>query len=145
MASDAEHPPTDPASTPTDPPGTPSELPLDRVRAVLRDAGAIFAFLHGSRMTGRARPDSDTDIAAWFADAPRAWWEIPLPSTVDLLVLNTAPLELSGRVALHGRLLYDDDPPLRVAWQAQVRKQYLDEQWRRAMANRVFLEAHGGR
>lgn len=124
--------------------GMPSHL-LDDVRVALRNADAVFAFLHGSRVTGTARADSDTDVAAWFAESPGAWWEIPLPDGVDLLVLNTAPLELSGRVALHGRLVYDDDPPLRISWQAQVRKQYLDERWRRQMANRVFLESHSGR
>jgi uncharacterized protein len=33
---------------------------------VLRQAGAHFAYLHGSRANGRNRADSDIDIAAYF-------------------------------------------------------------------------------
>ncbi len=33
--------------------------------AVLRRAGARFALLHGSRVTGSHRPGSDLDVAAW--------------------------------------------------------------------------------
>jgi hypothetical protein len=64
---------------------------------------------------------------------------------VDLLVLDAAPLELAGRVALHGRLLFDDDPPARVRWQAQTRLIYLDEEWRQRWITDLFLEAHRGR
>lgn len=50
-----------------------------------------------------------------------------VPAGVDLLVLDTAPLWLSGRVAQYGRPLFDDDPPARVAWQADTRLRYVDE------------------
>lgn len=58
---------------------------------------------------------------------------------MDLLVLDSAPLELVGRVAQHGVLLFDDDPPARVRWQAQTRKVWLDEQPRLALARRDFV------
>ena len=35
----------------------------------LRRQGAVFAYLHGSRAAGTARPDSDIDIAAHFGGA----------------------------------------------------------------------------
>lgn len=96
--------------------------------AALRAAGARFAFVHGSRATGeRARPDSDLDLGAWWGyDAPDAW-TVPVPDGVDLVVLDHAPLWLSGRIAQYGRLLFDDDPPARVRWQADTRLQYLDD------------------
>lgn len=98
----------------------------------LRAAGASFGYVHGSRAAGTDRPDSDLDVAAWFdARAPQSW-EVALPAGVDLLVLNTAPLFLAGRVALYGRLLFDVDPSARVAWEADTRTVYLDE--------RPFLE-----
>lgn len=50
-----------------------------------------------------------------------------LPRDLDLVVLDRAPLYLAGRIALRGRLLFDDDPPARVAWEADTRLQYLDE------------------
>lgn len=104
----------------------------------LRRHGAVFAFEHGSTVAGGARPDSDLDVAAYFGgDAPSSF-EVLLPSGVDLLVLDTAPLELAGVVALHGRLLFEDDPPARVEWQAMTRKIYLDELPRIMRSHREF-------
>lgn len=108
----------------------PDGLDRDALVAELRRAGARFAYVHGSRADGTSRADSDLDIAAWFGRRVGSW-DVPLADGVDLLVLDTAGLELAGRVALHGRLLFDDDPPTRVAWQADRSKRYLDEAHRR--------------
>lgn len=114
--------------------------------AALRLAGARFAFLHGSRAVGASRPESDWDVAAWWeVDAPQAF-EVDVPSGVDLLVLNGAPLELAGRVAMHGRLLFEDDAVARVRWQATTRKIYADELPRIRRSHQEFLESlHDGR
>lgn len=45
-------------------------------------------------------------------------FHVLLPPGVDLVVLDHAPLELAGRIALDGVLLFDDDPPARVRWLA---------------------------
>ena len=115
----------------TDQVAFPAGLPLEQLRAALRRAGALFAFVHGSRARDAHQPDADVDVAAWFGRRV-ASWEVELPAGVDLLVIDTAGLELVGRVAQHGVLLLDDDPPTRVAWQADRRKRYLDEAHRRA-------------
>ncbi len=112
----------------------------------LRAAGARFAFLHGSRVDGRPRPESDTDVAAyWGSSEAPVPWTVAVPEGADLVVLDGAPLELAGRVAMRGRLLYDDDPPLRVRWQSTTRKLYLDEVPRRDRLDRLFFarQAHG--
>lgn len=98
-----------------------------QVTAVLRCAGARFALLHGSRARGNARPDSDLDVGAWWGDSPPTSWDVDVPPGVDLVVLDTAPLWLSGRIAQEGRQLFDDDPPARVRWLAETRLRYLDE------------------
>lgn len=109
--------------------------------AVLRAAGARFAFVHGSRAHDPGRGGSDLDVAAWWgANAPAAW-TLKLPNDVDLLVLDDAPLWIAGRVAQRGRLLFDDDPPTRVRWQADTRLEYLDEAPQRAESQAVYLEA----
>lgn len=100
---------------------------LDKIAAVLRSAGARFAFLFGSRATGEARPGSDFDVAAWWGGEAPDPWDVPLPSGVDLVILDRAPLWLAGRVAMTGQLLFDDDPPARVEWQADTRLVYLDD------------------
>ncbi len=67
--------------------------------AVLRQAGARFAYLHGSRATGQHRASSDIDVAAYFGGRPPSSFDVLLPPGVDLLILDDAPLELAGRVA----------------------------------------------
>jgi predicted nucleotidyltransferase len=94
---------------------------------ILRDAGAVFAFIHGSAARGTARAESDIDVAAWWDSEAPPSFEVLLPARVDLLVLNGAPLELAGRVAVDGVLLFDEDPAVRVRWVAQTRKIYFDE------------------
>ncbi|MDL5159032.1 nucleotidyltransferase domain-containing protein [Actinomycetospora termitidis] len=113
----------------------------ERVIATLRDAGARFGFLHGSRALGTHRVDSDVDVAAWWGESAPASFEVALPPSVDLLVLDTAPLELRGRVAHRGLLLFDDDPPARVEWVATTRKIWFDERPRFERAHREFLES----
>lgn len=105
----------------------------------LREAGALFAYLYGSRVTGSPRPGSDIDIAAYFGDRPPQAFEGLLPPGVDLLVLDQAPLELAGRVALGGRLLFEDDPVARVRWEATTRRIYFDELPPIQRAHREFV------
>ena len=109
--------------------------------AALRQRGARFGFVFGSQARGDQRPDSDVDVAAWWPADPPASYEVPLPTGVDLLVLNTAPLELAGRVAVEGRLLFDDDQVARVRWTAMTRKIYFDERPRLMRAHREFAES----
>ncbi|MDI3312737.1 MAG: nucleotidyltransferase domain-containing protein [Mycobacterium sp.] len=114
---------------------------IDQAVEALRRHGAVFAYLHGSRANNTARATSDIDIAAYFGGHPPQAFEVLLPAGVDLLVLNDAPLELAGRVALHGRLLFETDRARRVVWEATTRKIYLDELPRLTQAHREFAEA----
>jgi uncharacterized protein len=107
----------------------------------LQHHGAVFAYLHGSRASGTAGPGADIDIAAYFGGQPPEAFEVPLPAGVDLVVLNRVPLELAGRVALDGKLLFEQDPRARVVWEATTRKIYLDELPRLNRAHRDFAEA----
>lgn len=109
--------------------------------AELRRAGARFAYLHGSRASGRYRADSDVDIAAYFGDRPPSSFDILLPPGVDLLILDDAPLELAGRVAVGGKLLFEADKVARVRWEAKTRKIYFDELPRITRAHREFAAA----
>jgi uncharacterized protein len=117
------------------------EAVIAEAAAVLRRAGACFAYLHGSRATGRYRSDSDIDIAAYFGGRPPQSFDVLLPRGVDLLILDDAPLELAGRVAAGGRLLFEVDQVARVRWEAMTRKIYFDELPRMTRAHREFAAA----
>ena len=56
------------------------------------------------------RAGSDIDIAASFDPLVPAAFEVDVPAGIDLLILNTAPLEICGRIALHGQLVLEVDP-----------------------------------
>ncbi|KQH77497.1 DNA polymerase III subunit beta [Mycobacterium gordonae] len=107
----------------------------------LRQHGAVFAYLHGSRASGTSDAQSDVDIAAYFEEPHPDAFEVLLPVGVDLLVLNDAPLELAGRIALYGKLLFERDRNARVVWEATKRKIYLDELPRINSAHRDFAQA----
>lgn len=124
------------------------ELPIDveALRATLRAHGVSFALVFGSHAAGRATASSDVDVAVW-PSRPLDEWRLrgELADVVDLLDLRTAPEGLAGRVALDGRVVLDDDPVARVRWQADTRKRYLDEQFRRDRFRLDFAAAHGRR
>lgn len=113
---------------------------IDRAVEQLRAYGAEFAYLHGSQVSGNARADSDFDVAAYFTNPVPASFEVDVAPVIDLLVLNDAPLEIAGRIALDGKLLFDDNPVDRVRWESQTRKVYSDEKYRIERSHRDFLE-----
>ena len=108
---------------------------------VLRASGALFAYVHGSRAAGTARPDSDLDVAAFWGGAAPASFEVDVPAGVDLMILDTAPLELRGRVAEKGVLLFEVDSAARVHWEAMTRKIWFDERPRIERSHREFAAA----
>lgn len=114
---------------------------LEDALARLRDQGAVFAYLHGSQANGTARPDSDIDLAAGFPEPAPASFDLDLPANVDLLVLNGAPLEIAGRIAMEGQLVLEVDEVARVRWESRTRKIYCDERYRIERSHREFLEA----
>ena len=113
----------------------------DTAIPALRSSGARFALVFGSRARGEASGRSDVDVAAYFGTGAPQAFDVLLPSGVDLLVLDRAPLEIAGRVAMEGVVLFDDDPEARVEWVARTRKIYSDERYRFERSHREFAEA----
>lgn len=107
--------------------------------AILQGGRAVFGYLHGSRASAEPPADSDVDIAAFFEEPAPQQYDVLLPPGIDLLVLNTAPLEVAGRVAVSGHLLFERDPAARVRWEATTRKVYFDELPRIRLAHAEFL------
>ncbi|MGI9081305.1 MAG: type VII toxin-antitoxin system MntA family adenylyltransferase antitoxin [Thermoleophilaceae bacterium] len=105
------------------------------VEALLGGARVRFAYLFGSRATGRAQQGSDADIAV-MPSRPLGLLErerlalglaraLGVPD-VDLVTLDTAKLELRGRVVQEGRPIYGADDPARVAFEVRTRSEYFD-------------------
>lgn len=126
--------------------------------ALLTDAGVRFAYLFGSRATGRHRPVSDADIAV-LTDRPltllaEARLSIDLARalgvpSVDLVDLRRAPLRLLGRILGEGRVIHGRDDATRVEFEVVNRGRYFDflpqqREHQEAYLRHVATEGLGG-
>lgn len=118
-------------------PGT-DEL-LDVLRRLLSsEADVQFAYLFGSFAKGRTRGASDVDVAVHLEghDSPSARFdrglvlegrlERALERTVQVSVLNDAPLELRFNVLAHGRLATSADDAARCRFYVDTGRRYYD-------------------
>ena len=110
-----------------------------RIATVLADRPERIAaaWLFGSRASGRARADSDVDVAILMLDEPpetldgmgfdvAAALEEQLDVPVDLVILNRAPAELVHYVLRGGELVHETDASRRVAFEVRARAEYFD-------------------
>jgi len=113
---------------------------LARIRDLLSDKPQVlFAYVHGSFAEGRAF--RDVDVAAYldpdasvsreglFAYSLSLSAEIDLAVsgvTVDLKLLNEAPLPFRFRVINSGKLLFSKEESTRVEFEARTRTLYFD-------------------
>ncbi len=114
----------------------------------------LAAYAHGSRVSGRPRPDSDLDIGYYrdhalstgplpLQDEMRLAVELgaPLALNVDLRCLDGAPLELRGRVLVEGVRIFSGDAVRRVALERETLSRYQD--YREVFANMHRVRLRG--
>ena len=95
-----------------------------------------FAYLFGSAATGRLTARSDVDVAIYVASgadghaarltAARAAARQLATDAVDVVLLNTAPLSLSGRVLGSRRVIAERDPYARHAYESLTLRKFHD-------------------
>ena len=121
------------------------------VREVLSaDSRVLFAYLFGGLATGRANPLSDVDIAVYLNETGGlAEYKLALfgritdalgTSELDLVVLNTAPISIAGRVLQNRQLLADKDPFRRHAYESLTLREFFDF---RIMKEEFFARRYG--
>lgn len=124
----------------------------DRLEPIFRRFGVRFAYLWGSRARGRARPESDYDIAVdlslgrhgldRFLDLIGALCDELRTEDVDVTLLSDANPEVRFLAQRTGRLLYEADAHARRRFEHHARVVYWDEAIRlrrydRAMRRRI--------
>jgi hypothetical protein len=95
------------------------------------------AYLFGSVARQTDRSSSDVDVAVLFREAPAPKYsalplrlegalEKHLGRTVQVVVMNTAPVDLIHRILRDGRLLLDRDRSARIQFEVKARNEYFD-------------------
>lgn len=121
-----------------------------RVGAALAKVPAIeCAYLFGSRASGKARPDSDLDVAVVIDGDPIAALRAAgdalaealgaLGDRVDLVDLDRAGAAVAFSVIRHGVRVLDRQPSRRVRREAWIARRYDDEALRRAQLRAAAL------
>lgn len=110
-------------------------MPTPELTEVFAAHGIAVAYLFGSRADGTATAASDHDIAV-LLPAPEpvldatvrleADLAAELGTSVDVIDLDRASLELRGRVAETGRLLYSADEVRRVRFEVDARMRWVE-------------------
>jgi predicted nucleotidyltransferase len=112
---------------------------IETLRRHFREAGdgVVAAYLFGSHGRGRPRPDSDVDVGLLFCDEPPSGLAGPaataeeelerrLARPVEVITLNTAPVDLVHRVLRDGVLVCERDPSARIRFEVAARRAYFD-------------------
>jgi predicted nucleotidyltransferase len=118
-----------------------SRLPSAQ-HVLTHDENVIFAYLFGGLTEGRAKPLSDVDIAVFLANANNlAEYKLDLfcrlsdalgTTELDLVVLNTAPTSLTGRILQNKKLLADKEPPRRHSFESLALREFFDFRFKEA-------------
>jgi len=104
--------------------------------ALTRCPSVVFAYLFGGAATGRLTPLSDVDVAVYLdaaadpvdarLDAIRAVTARLGTDEVDVVVLNTAPTALVGRLLATRQVILDRDPWLRHRFESLALHRFFD-------------------
>jgi uncharacterized protein len=116
--------------------GAPVESRL-RDHFAKRPDNVVVAYLFGSFGRGTAGPGSDVDVAVLYSESPPSTLDSPafalegdlerlLGRRSQVIVLNTAPIDLVHRVLRDGRLVFEGNRSARIAFEVKSRNQYFD-------------------
>ena len=111
-----------------------------RVSGVLEDHPEILAaYLFGSAVSGRTRPDSDIDIAVLVHEKdlrPNSLkYRLELMTNlgsvlerfdIDLVVMNEAPPALAQNIITKGKLIFERSRSARIAFQVRTLNVFMD-------------------
>ena len=105
-------------------------------QALHKDDNVVFAYLFGGLAKGAVSPLSDVDIAIYVNRVEDMveykmklfvmLSEILHTSEIDIVILNTAPESITGRILLNKKLLVDKNPHKRHIYESLTLRKYFD-------------------
>lgn len=101
------------------------------------DDAIACVYLFGSVARGEAKANSDIDLAVLYRNGPPPGFDalgIPLAGElerllgkrVDVVVMNSAPVDLIHRILRDGILVFERDKSARVRFEVLARSKYFD-------------------
>lgn len=110
---------------------------IDKAKDFLgQDKNIIFAYLFGGLAKGHLKPLSDVDLAVYLksiedvSDYKMRLFltisEILDTSELDIVILNTAPTSISGRIIQGRQILVDKEPFKRHAYESTTLREFFD-------------------
>lgn len=103
-----------------------------------KEEEVIFAYLFGSLAKGKQPPLADVDIAVYLKNLEAlADYKVDLflklsdvlgTSEIDLVILNTAPISLAGRILQGRRIIIDKEPFKRHIYESLTLREFFDFQ-----------------
>jgi len=90
-------------------------------KLLLEDPNVVFAYLFGGLASGSVKPLSDVDFAVFVRETANL-----AEYKLDLVVLNTAPTSLAGRILGNRRVLVDKEPFRRHAYESLTLRKFFD-------------------
>lgn len=100
----------------------------------MNDRNIIFAYVFGGLLKDRLNPLSDVDLALYVKDTKELDYlgmfsdiaNILGTDEIDLVILNSAPLALTGRILQNRKILIDKDPFLRHQYESLILRKFFD-------------------
>jgi predicted nucleotidyltransferase len=100
----------------------------------MEDPNILFAYLFGGLVRGQRKPLSDVDLGVYVKNVKRLNFlslfskisQILCTDEIDLVVLNTAPISLAGRILQKRKILIDKDPFLRHQFESRILREFFD-------------------
>jgi hypothetical protein len=99
-----------------------------------KDSNIIFAYLFGGLLKNRRNPLSDVDLGIYVKSTKRLDYLTLFnkisrflgTDEIDLVVLNSAPISLAGRILQNRKVLIDKDPFLRHRYESLILREFFD-------------------
>lgn len=126
---------------------------LDSLKTRLRHYPIVAAYLFGSQAKDKAGPLSDFDVAVLLDKSLKedAFFEIKIRliaelarvignDRIDLVVLNQSPSTIAMNIISEGKLLFYNDNPQRVAFEARAINKFLDRDYYENRYNRIMRQ-----